>query len=141
MRIIAHRGNINGPNPEDENKPEYLVNTIELGFDVEADIWLENEQLFLGHDKPQYRIELNFLQKYSEKLLLHAKNREALEFLVENSFHVFWHEHDRYTITSKGIIFALPDMQTTGIYVMPEWNNTHIDKNAYGVCTDYCLKI
>ena len=28
MKLIAHRGNINGPNIEEENKPNYLINTI-----------------------------------------------------------------------------------------------------------------
>ena len=39
MKLIAHRGNINGPNIEEENKPNYLINTINKGFFVELDLW------------------------------------------------------------------------------------------------------
>jgi hypothetical protein len=42
MYLIAHRGNINGPNKEHENSPGYILNAIELGYDVEVDIWYEN---------------------------------------------------------------------------------------------------
>lgn len=37
MRIIAHRGNLNGPTTK-ENHPDYLLQAIEAGFDAEADI-------------------------------------------------------------------------------------------------------
>jgi len=28
MKLIAHRGNINGPNPEKENHPDYINTAI-----------------------------------------------------------------------------------------------------------------
>jgi len=136
MLFIAHRGNINGPSLE-ENKPDYIISAIEKGYDVETDIWLVNNTLFLGHDKPQYEIDLNFLEKYKDKLWCHAKNMDALHFLLENKLHCFWHQEDDYTITSKGIVWAYPNKQTTGIYVMPERNNTLVSKDSQGVCTDY----
>ena len=34
MHLIAHRGNISGPNPKRENTPEYIEEAIEKGFDV-----------------------------------------------------------------------------------------------------------
>ena len=42
MKLIAHRGNINGPNPEMENNPEYILNTLSLGYDCEIDVHLIN---------------------------------------------------------------------------------------------------
>ena len=35
MRIIAHRGNINGPS-EDENSIEQITTCLDLGYDVDA---------------------------------------------------------------------------------------------------------
>ncbi len=35
MRIISHRGNIEGPIPEKENCPEYINSALAQGFDVE----------------------------------------------------------------------------------------------------------
>ena len=37
---IAHRGNTRGPNPEKENQPEYILQAINEGFDVEIDVWM-----------------------------------------------------------------------------------------------------
>lgn len=37
--VIAHRGNISGPDPEQENKPEYLQAALDKGYDVEVDVW------------------------------------------------------------------------------------------------------
>ena len=28
MKLVSHRGNINGPNPEMENDPRYVENTL-----------------------------------------------------------------------------------------------------------------
>ena len=35
MILIAHRGNLKGPNPDKENKPDYLEFAINKGYDVE----------------------------------------------------------------------------------------------------------
>ena len=63
MKLIAHRGNTEGPNPLEENKPEYIEQAIENGFDVEIDIWYitQTKQFFLGHNKPEYLITLFWL--------------------------------------------------------------------------------
>ena len=38
MILIAHRGNVSGPNPEMENNPLYIDRALEKGYDVEIDI-------------------------------------------------------------------------------------------------------
>jgi len=38
MKLISHRGNLFGPNPTNENNPDYILNAIELGYDVEIDV-------------------------------------------------------------------------------------------------------
>ena len=45
---------------ENENKPEYLLQAIESGFFVETDLWLINNLLYLGHDEPQYEINIDY---------------------------------------------------------------------------------
>ena len=40
MKIISHRGNLNGPNKNLENRLDTIEKAIQLGFDVEVDIWL-----------------------------------------------------------------------------------------------------
>lgn len=146
MKLIAHRGNINGQNTELENKPEYILETISLGYDCEIDVRYVNDTLYLGHDLPQYEISINFLLSNSHKLWIHCKNMDALDFLIKyKDLNIFWHENDTYTITSKQYIWSYVGAQTTKniICVMPELQSQNIVTNNnsfFGICTDQCLK-
>jgi hypothetical protein len=145
MKLIAHRGNINGQNSELENKPEYILKTISLGYDCEIDIRYINNTLYLGHDIPQYEISINFLLSNYDKLWIHCKNMEALDLLINyKDLNIFWHENDSYTITSKQYIWSYVGMPTTKniICVMPELHNTNelTNNNFFAICTDNCLK-
>ena len=37
MKFISHRGNLNGPIEEYENHPEYILEALKKGFNVEID--------------------------------------------------------------------------------------------------------
>lgn len=153
MKLIAHRGNINGSNPSDENKPEYIEEAIKRGFDVEIDIWFlhETKQFFLGHDKPEYFVQSSWLRKYNHKLWVHCKNIDALYKFSSNMkrYNYFWHDKDRYTLTSKNYIWTYPNQEYTSrsVIVMPEivsifsnWEtevNIVKNYNCYGICSDY----
>lgn len=146
MLVIAHRGNINGKSELYENKPSYIMKTIELGFDVETDLWIIENKFFLGHDNPQYEIDHSFLN--NNKLWIHAKNFKAFFWLVNNKDNLkcqyFWHQNDNFTLTSNNLIWTYPDsnlkLSDKSIAVLPElvkeWNLA----NCYGICTDYCYK-
>jgi hypothetical protein len=141
-KLISHRGNLEGPNPEHENSPRYVMDTINRGFECEVDVWKVGDTFYLGHDTAQYPITLDFLR--DERLWCHAKNTEALEALLQyRNIHCFWHEEDQYTITSKGYIWAYPGSPLTpnSICVMPEVKA--VEKWAAtlhkGVCSDYIL--
>ena len=56
MKLIAHRGNIDGPNPETENTPEQIVKCIDQGYDVEVDIRIDikTNTLWLEDDTPDH---------------------------------------------------------------------------------------
>lgn len=140
MIYIAHRGNINGKNTETENSINQILECLKLDLNIEIDLWYTTNGFMLGHDEPMYSVSEEFLYKYSNKLWCHAKNSEAMFRLKKNNFHCFWHETDKYTITSRGLIWAYPgsiiDSQT--ICVMPE---TVEDKDieigiAHGICSD-----
>jgi hypothetical protein len=139
MILISHRGNISGPIPESENKPEYIDNTICLGYDVEIDIWIIEGVILLGHDKPQYSITQHWLNQRLKKLWVHCKNVEAMEwFNVISGFNYFWHEGDTVTLTSKKYLWAYPGKQPIlgSIAVMPEINKDNISM-CIGICSDY----
>lgn len=142
MKLIAHRGNINGPSKK-ENQPDYILDTIKLGYDCEIDVRYINEKLFLGHDEPEFIIELNFLLENSDYLWIHCKNILALDFLLSyDTLNIFWHQDDSYTLTSKGFIWSYPKTETTKkcIILMPELCNFSFSKEPYGICSDYLLK-
>jgi hypothetical protein len=144
MKLIAHRGNLNGPNSIDENKPEYILDSIYRGFDCEIDVRFINNELFLGHDSPQYKISIDFLLNNSDKFWIHCKNIDALDYLLTfPKLNIFWHNEDEYTLTSKKYIWCYPGKLVTNnsIIVMPEWNKFKIYDNAYGICTDFVHEI
>jgi hypothetical protein len=146
MKIISHRGNIDGPDPSNENNPKQILKAIKNGFDVEIDVWfIKSKGYFLGHDKPVYPIDKKFL--INKKLWCHAKNVHALKWLVENDFNTFFHDIDDYTLTSKGYIWAYPGKALVkgSVCVMPEMveDPSYLEKNKdiiYAVCSDYAPK-
>lgn len=140
MKLIAHRGNINGPSSL-ENSPEHIARAIELGFDVEVDIRYLDGRWWLGHDHPTYIISSCDLFDTS-KVWWHCKNFAALEQLLGSGLNYFWHQEDDHTLTSKGFIWTYPgkDVGKSNVIVMPEavMPIDDIKKiSAYAICSDY----
>jgi len=111
-----------------------------LGFDCEVDIWLINNEIYLGHDYGKYKIDGSFLA--NPKLWIHAKNLDALNYLRSTSYNYFWHQEDDFTLTSHHYIWTYPgkELKSFSIMVMPEWDTLDIDINSlpcYGICSDY----
>lgn len=140
MRIIAHRGNIVGPNPETENKQDTIRQAIELGFDCEIDVWYVNESYFLGHDFPETKIPYSFLESYSNRLWIHCKHLDSL-IQLKDTFNCFYHDKDLYTITSRGVVWGNINSPCHPfvVQVMPEKSGT-FSTNSYAICTDYPIR-
>ncbi len=138
MIIISHRGNLNGPNPDLENREETISLAISEGFDCEIDIWKIGDTLYLGHDGPDRQTTLSFLERYSVSLWVHCKNLSAL-LELKDTFNCFFHDKDTYTLTSKGIIWGNIGSPTTKqvICVMPPGEIG----DCLGVCTDFPLRM
>jgi len=146
MIYISHRGNIDGKKPHLENKTEYIDTAIQLGFDVEVDVWYIDGTWWLGHDGPQYEIDLDWLDDRSDRLWVHCKNKQAVEYLVENDYEAaninwFWHEEDTMTLTSFNYVWAYPGKQPIkkSIAVMPEMYKDDISY-CIGICSDVIQK-
>ena len=136
MILISHRGNILGRKKRLENNPDYIENALKLGYDVEIDVWSVDKQFYLGHDKPQYKIERSFLQ--NKKFWCHAKNIEAFYRMIDdNKIHCFFHDKDKVALTSRGYFWSSSEnkMTSKSICVMPP-NSTDLPKNIAGVCSD-----
>ena len=143
MYIISHRGNLNGPNDPRENSPELILEVLAMGFHAEVDVWYKDEKFFLGHDSPDYEIELEFL--VNNQLWCHAKNIECLERLLKNkNINCFFHDSDDVTLTSKNYIWTFPNKLLTesSICVMPEiaeYSDSDL-RICKGICTDYPIE-
>jgi hypothetical protein len=146
MRLIAHRGLLEGPDKQLENSPAQIGKALSMGFDCEVDLRYIDGKFMLGHDTPDYLVDFEFLEQPG--LWIHAKNLDALYVLTAvNKLNFFWHQEDDYTLTSQRYIWTYPGKPLTkdSVMVMPEWNDTEFlnikDSMCYGICSDYVRKI
>jgi hypothetical protein len=139
MIYISHRGYTNGIDHDLENNPQIIERLLDKNINVEIDVRFFNNQLYLGHDEPRYKIDNEFLS--NDKLWCHAKDFHALEVLSNIDCNYFWHQNDDYTITSKGYIWVYPGkpLLANSICVLPEEFNQDFSM-CYGMCTDYINK-
>lgn len=148
MRLIAHRGNLYGPDYAHENSPEHIEFALSQGFNAEVDVWYrkDKDEWWTGHDSPQYKVTLDWLKNVN--FWLHCKNWEALEQLsfMSPQLHYFWHDTDEYTLTSAGVPWVYPkkSLFKTSVCVMPEIFMDIKDTkklDVYGFCSDYIADI
>ena len=142
MKLIAHKRNINGPNPAIENNPEQIDVCITAGYDDELDLWWDAEErkLWLGHSERQYEITWWWLAGRSNHLWIHCKDCPTLhEFTTNTSgYNYFWHQGDDYTLTSKNYIWSSPGKPFTSQTVMVIENVEDVKEyDCYGICSDY----
>jgi hypothetical protein len=138
MILISHRGNVSGTNEFLENHPIHIISLIKKNIQVEIDVWLIDGALMLGHDNPNYNINLKFLKL--KGLWCHAKNLEALKYMADNKIeNYFWHENDNYTLTSSGFIWTYPNKSVVDRSIIVDFDKDWKSKNynCYGVCVDY----
>jgi len=144
MKIISHRGNINGPIPKKENRPSYIDSAIQLGYEVEIDLRVINNEFWLGHDEPQYKIELLWMRLRKEKLWFHCKDMESALMLasLDDDFKYFCHSSEPYVCTSHKYLW-IHDL-TSGINdkcIIPLLSKDDImnykNNKPYAICTDF----
>ena len=143
MIKIAHRGIFRGENKDGENNPVDVISAIANGYDVEVDVWMNPEGMFLGHDEPFYQIDEEFINSIKDKAWFHCKNIEALGYFSNNipDARFFWHQKDDHTLTSNGYIWTYPGKTLTNksIIVLTEPQDLSIFEGVYGVCTKYLV--
>ena len=138
MILISHRGNINGPNINLENDPDYVNKTIKQGFDCEIDVRIIDNEIYLGHDKPQHLIDIGWLYARRNNLWIHCKDLQTFSRFNThyNKFNYFFHDSDLGVLTSHSYIWSINNVDN-GILVMPELFDNKLNKYTLGVCRDY----
>ena len=146
MIQISHRGNTDGPIPELENSPDYLISAIQKGFDVEIDLWLIDNVIYFGHDEPKYIISPEIFYKIRDYAWFHCKNLEALNHLIK--FHptsrFFWHQEDDFTLTSNNYIWTYPNKNLSAnsiIVYLDKHEGIKFKVKPFAICSDYCYTI
>jgi len=146
MKLIAHRGNVDGPNPAYENQPDYIQQAMSEGYDVEVDVWYVDESIWLGHDRPQYHVShSDFISLlYFKSIWWHAKDYKTLNYMLSHGrqIKVFAHEGDKYGLVNGGYIWTAdttiqlePNNYT--VWILPTLPSDFIpDPMLYGLCTD-----
>lgn len=149
MKIISHRGNLEGPNFELENTQEYVDIALENNFDVEIDLWKIKNKFFLGHDEPLNEVSLDWLENRKKNLWIHTKNFHAFESLLEikRNFIFFYYTKEPLVLVSNGKIWTHSPKKIVNPqnYIMPLLGEKDVlksnFKNWFGVCTDYPIAL
>ena len=139
MIYISHRGYISGVDEKLENNPDNISKLLKSNIHVEIDVRYHNDNFYLGHDEPKYKISSDFLKH--KNLWCHAKDFKTLDQIRNVDCHYFWHQEDDYTITSKGYIWTYPGKKILpkSICVLQERvNYKKID--CLGICSDFIGK-
>lgn len=146
---ICHRGNLYGPNKQEENNPSVLIQREIEGLAVEVDVWYHEGGVWIGHDRPEYKVTWDWLAA-SRNRLLHAKDGKTLEFLLQESgkrgidLHIFYHTEEDYVVTNKGIVICYPGkpLLKGSLCMMPERARYSVAdiQNVFCVCSDSLRK-
>lgn len=139
MILIAHRGNLTGPDKYKENHPDYILKALDSGYTVEIDVWYENGKFYLGHDGPWLTIDEKFL--LTKGLWCHAKTPKTLDMLLVLGTTCFFHNTDACTLTSNKYIWTFPNKELTpNSIIVIQGYPKDININSYscaGICSDY----
>jgi len=145
--IISHRGCLIGPDPLRENHPYWIESALLVVDMVEVDIWVVDNKLWLGHDRPIHSIQENFLSDIGiQSIIWHAKNPAALDFFIRSNadLHYFWHTYENYVFTSKGYVWTYCGNDIVAgeraVAVLPENDKQWDISSAAAVCTDYVAR-
>ena len=146
MKLISNRGNITGIS-EEQNKPEYMEKALELGYDVKTDLWLVENMLYTGDNEPMYKLDLEWLEKYREKLWLHCHDLEIISRLYDIDLmgvhsNYFFKEREILSKTSKGYYILSQEKPFKGcIYMYPENHPDYAFDLCLGVISNEISKV
>jgi len=141
MRLISHRGNIEGSNPDLENTTPYIESAINSGFDVMIDLWLFDGKIYTGSDEPKNKLDIDWLEKYNNRLWFNCRDQVILTNLLSldplgKHLHYLHFSEGPMSLTSRNYLITKEEFSTpVAIVYQPDVNNKLTD--VYGVCSDY----
>jgi len=138
MILISNKGNIDGVNPESENKQDYIQMAINRGFQVKVDLWLMDNKLYLGSDKPDYELDIDWLERNASKLWIQCRSAELLSKLIDldpigSNLHIFIYNGET-TLTNRGYIWDHTGYKSISLTDIKDIDD---DLDYYGICSDH----
>lgn len=158
MKIISHRGNLEGRSDTTENTIPAIDRCIEAGFDVEIDVQcVVGDHFFIGHDSTNATLRIMDYEKYMDRFWFHAKSMNALEGLMKfkeetnGAYDIFFHDRDFCALTKNGKLWIYPNRNLplikgkNSVAVLPEMVGLKPQDFVpslpfYGVCTDFPME-
>lgn len=146
--LISHRGNTNGKFESYENEPNYIDKAIKQRYQVEVDVWYQDNQLYLGHDAPLYGVNRDWFVERIDYLWIHCKDVQTLSYFnnrpngmkygFTKQFNYFYHTDEDVVLTSNGYMWMHPETKPceNGIAVHPEQNDWDVS-GCKGICSDF----
>jgi len=148
IKIISHRGNINGPVDHKENRPSYIDAALQLGLDVEVDIRYVDGKFMLGHDIGDYEVSDVWIMKRKSFLWFHCKDLNSVYALhkIDPNILKFCHSSDPYVLVSNGMTWVHNLKLNLDINcIIPLLSIKDINEynggEVYGICTDFPIKL
>lgn len=151
-RLIAHRGITDGNYSGKENLIYTIMETLDKGYEVEADIQCYNGILYLGHDERQEPLDglINEIERhiglwgYHSWIWYHCKDKDTLSHFVKRKSldNYFWHDVDKFTLTSKGYVWtadlsdSYPD-RTVVVVKNKEDTLSQFETDCFGICSPF----
>lgn len=147
MIYISHRGNLDSVIPSRENTLDYIDEAIAAGFDVEIDVRTLNNGLYLGHDKADNPVTVQWLLDRRGSLWIHTKDFQSLVNLIEYDLKLFYHEKENHTIIhNTTIIWSHNILEANRKSIIPLLSYDDLrtgipNKEVYGICSDFIKKL
>lgn len=142
---VAHRGNIYNKQEENENSPEYIQEALSNEFFVEIDVWQRKNKTYLGHDEPQYQINLKDYPWYcNSNIFWHCKDMQTYIWFLENAdyFCFFYQDSPGIAAINNSSIMRGQQIYWTYKYpisrgiLMIDSQIEAIENNIAGLCSD-----
>lgn len=136
MNFVSLRGNLNGRDLENENRPYIVSERLKEGYWCWVDVWWKEDGFYLGTEEPKWLVKPSFVKIYS--LLANAKNFTTLLKLYDIGCpHIFMYE-DKPVLTDFGKIVS--DTYIDGYEpntILLTDDVIYRESSLYGIVSDY----
>lgn len=147
MLYISYRGIYDGTNYEDANTPAQIGKAFTYGASVMADVWRQDNKLYLGNEQPTTEVTEKYLQ--GKRWWLNARNTEMQTWLASQSstlypnWFYFTSAYEPYVTASNGktIVPGTVPLNNNSVVFLPEIEDkglfSTVKLSCFGICSTY----